>query len=466
MSREKNLAKNTFVYFVGTFGSKMLTFLLLPLYSNYLTQSAFGSYDLINTFVQLLYPFITLMLDNAMYVFILNPDGYKRDEVVSVALRVLCINSIITVVISFVINAIYPIQYLPWIIVWLIAVSAYNMFIQICRGYNKPALYSMTGVIITALTLVGNIVGILILKMDYKSLIIANMIANIGGCIFLEFKLHIVKLVKVKVTSVSLKKRLFAYSVPLIPNTLSWWVINLSDRFMISFFIGTAANGVYSMASKIPAILTIVHSIFSLAWADDVLKSADLKTTEIYANKIYNQYMTTMLGLTAILVCSNKSIFEYIIGGNFIESYHYTYFLYLGCIFQAMASCLGAFYGYYKLSANILYGSIVAAVVNCGINYFMIPVIGIQAASFSTFMGFFAMWLIRIYGLRNIIKISITTKNKILSIVFIPLLFVSGISGLWQNIALIMFSILFAIAINKELVHTLINVVIKRLKRL
>lgn len=457
MSRGKNLAKNTIIYFIGTFGSKLLSFLLLPLYANYLTQSAYGEYDLIHTIIQLAYPVITLMLDNAMYTFLINPDKYKIDEIVSFALRVFLINTAVAISICAIVSHFCTIKYFPWIITWMISVSFYNLMIQICRGCNKPTVYSASGVILTAVTLIGNITGIVILKLDYISLIVSNIVAHLGTSFFLEYKFHTLRLIRTKITTPGLKRKLLIYSIPLIPNTISWWVINVSDRFMITYFMNSAANGVYAMAGKIPAVLNVIHSIFSLAWADDIMTSFSLEESTNYANAIYNKYITAIIGITTILICGNRLIFEYIIGGNFVEAYQYTYFLYLGCVFSALASCLGAFYGYHKKSINISIGSAAAALVNIIVNFFFIPLLGIQAASISTCLGFLIMWIIRLIGLKDIVKIRITFFNKLLCLVFIPLYFVIYVDGMVWNLLLILVGTVFALLTNYKVVKEIID---------
>lgn len=464
MSRGKNLIKNTGIYFIGTFGSKLLSYMLLPLYANYLTQDSYGEYDLISTIIQLVYPIITLMLDNAMYTFLIHPDKYNREEIISFAVRIFIFNSFITTGICFVISRFITIRYFGWIVAWIISVSFYNLMIQICRGYNRPPVYSASGVILTAITLVGNIVGIVVLKLDYLSLIISNVIALLSATIFLEYKLRIIRSFKILAISHELRRKLLLYSIPLIPNTVSWWVLNVSDRLMITYYIDSSANGVYAMASKIPAILTVVHSIFSLAWADDIMTSKSLEETSQYANSIYNKYISIMIGMTAVLVCGNRLIFRYAIGGNFVESYRYTYFLYLGCICSALASCLGAFYGYRKKSVNISIGSGVAAAVNVIVNFFFIPVIGVQAASISTFLGFLAMWLIRLIGLKNIVQVRVTRRNKMIFLILIPLYFTVYIETLWINILFVIGSIVFAVITNRDLMADIFGTLKNRSK--
>lgn len=451
MSREKRLAKNTVIYFIGSFGSKILSFLLLPIYSSYLTQSAFGSYDLINTMIQIAYPVITLVLDNAMYVYLIGTqDVNRKEDIIAVAVRILLRNSIISVAICLFVNFLHPIEYICWIILWFVSFSAYNMWIQICRGFNMQKLYSITGIIVTMVILVGNIVGLVVLKQGYKFLIISNSLAYITAIIFIEIQVHIIRYSLKGRRSKSLKKELLTYTIPLLPNQLSWWIINVSDRLMLSYFWGTSANGVYAMACKIPAIMNVINSIFNMAWSDDILSSADIKETELYAEKIYNRYVQVMIGVSLILISSNQFIFKYIIAGNFVEAYKYTYFLYLSCIFSALASCLGAFYGYYKKSANVSISTIAAAAVNLFINVVFMEEYGIQVASISTFLGFLVMWLIRLAGLKGMVTIRISNSNKCLFIILIPFYFTYRVEGLLYNILLILLGCILAVIINKK----------------
>lgn len=454
MSRQGMLIKQTIIYFIGSFGSKILSFLLLPIYSNYLTQTAYGNYDLINTVVQIVYPMITLMFDNAIYVFLIGEkDEENKYKVISCAEKVLLINSLVVIFVILIVNLVHPMEYAGWIIAWIISYSAYGVWSQICRGLNMSKIYSGTGVILTAITLIGNIVGLVILKLDYEALMVSNCVAYFIAIVFMETKVHALPyLLKASVRNSELWKKLFRYSLPLIPNQIGWWILNVSDRLMLTYYLGASANGVYAMACKIPTILMVFHSIFSLAWADDILSSADMKETQEYAEKVYNKYIRIMLGLTIVLMAANRFVFEYIIAGNFVEAYRYTYFLYVGCIFNALGSCLGAFYGYYKKSLNVSLSTFLAAIVNIVINLLFINKFGIEAASFSTFLGFVVMWLVRLLGLRGMVKIRISTSNKMMLLLLVPFYFTYRIEGLVPNLILICCGALLAVATNWNVV--------------
>lgn len=463
MSREEKLAKGTIIYFIGSFGSKILSFILLPVYAKYLTTEAYGDYDLINTVIQIVYPVITMMLDNALYVYLISTDDKKRkQDIISFAIKTLFLNSIIAVGICLILNCFFEIKYIEWIILWLISYSAYSTWIQLCRGLYQQKLFSLTGVIVTSVILVGNIIGLVVLKQDYRFLMISNCAAYSISIIFLESKLHVFSYAKKGKASKELKKELLRYTLPLMPNQLSWWILNVSDRLMISFYLGTGANGLYAMACKIPAILNVVHSVFSAAWSDDILSSDNIRETEVYAEKIYNMYFRILIGVSMVLMAANKFIFEYIIGGNFVQAYKYTYFLYLGFLFTSLGSLLGAFYGYYKKSLNVSLSTIVGAIVNFVINLMFLNTYGIQVASISTLVGAITVWIIRLLGLKNLVNIRISTANKLMVLTLIPFYFVYNINGIIANLMITCIGIILAIIINFNTLKSMINKIVLR----
>lgn len=466
MSREKQLAKNTLIYFVGSFGSKLLSFLLLPVYSKYLTAEAYGNYDLIATIIQIIYPAITLMLDNAAYVFVIRTnEKQEKKDIISYALQILFRNSGISILVFLIINSFHPIKYIGWIILWLLSSCAYTMWSQITRCLNRQKLYSATGIIVTFVTLLGNIIGLVILKGDYKFLIISNCVAYILATIFMETQIHTLKCLVEGHPTRQLKRTLTKYSIPLMPNQISWWILNVSDRVMLAFFWGTSANGMYAMACKIPSVLNIVHNIFAAAWSDDILTSKNMDETQKYAERIYNSYIRLMLGISIVLIASNRLVFEFFIAGNFIEAYKYTYFLYVGFIFSSLGSLMGAFYGYYKKSFNVTLSTIVAAAVNFFINILFMDKYGIEVASISTCVGSVAIWIVRLLGLRNLIRIKIYNKNKMMLLILIPMFFVKYIESLKWNVVIIVFASIIAILINLDSLNRIVNIICKKVKK-
>ena len=71
------------------------------------------------------------------------------------------------------------------------------------------------------------------------------------------------------------------YSVPLVPNMLSWWIVNASDRMIISTILGIAQNGIYSAANKFSGVVSTLYSVFNLTWTESAALNIDQKIETI-----------------------------------------------------------------------------------------------------------------------------------------------------------------------------------------
>ena len=68
-SKYKKLVKNSVVFFIGNLGSKVITFLIVPFYTYYLTTAEYGTADLVTTTVNLLVPFAMVGMNEAVLRF-------------------------------------------------------------------------------------------------------------------------------------------------------------------------------------------------------------------------------------------------------------------------------------------------------------------------------------------------------------------------------------------------------------
>ena len=122
MNRKKELVKNTLIISIGKFSTKIVQFLLLPLYTSILTTSQYGEYDLLNIISIFLIPIITLQMDEGMFRFLIEAktDKDKRD-VFSHTIIFTVISSILWSLIIFVVGSLLNYQYTIWLIVSPIA---------------------------------------------------------------------------------------------------------------------------------------------------------------------------------------------------------------------------------------------------------------------------------------------------------------------------------------------------------
>ncbi len=464
MSKEKQLIKNTIIYAVGNLGSKLLTFLLLPIYTAYLAESEYGTFDLIVNTVALILPIITFQITDGIYRFILGEDdNQKVKEYISNGSIVIFINTIIFTVIYLIGSAFIDFDNKFIIYMYVIFTIIYTLWAQILRGFKKNTEYAVAGIMVTLITLSLNILLIVKFNFGIQGLMISYVVANLLAVIYIEMKGRLLSYIDFKSINKETIKKLSVYSIPLIPNVVSWWVMNVSDRYMITYFLGAAFNGLYAIANKFSSIIIIINSFFSLAWQESAILEYDSKDRDDYYTRMFNTYMVLQFTGMLILISVTKLAFIFLVNGNYYNGYTIVPILYMASIFSAFS----VFYGTGYLSANDTKGSfyttIIGAILNIVINIFTLPILGIEGAAVSTLISYLVVWIVRIVQTRKYFNIKINIKDfsilLTLSIIFCCFYYIDNFI---LNVSMIVISIIIFIFYNRNMVIKVTNKVFRR----
>lgn len=411
MGKEKKLAENLIIYTIGNFGSKVLTFLIVPLYSFYIAPDSLGQYDLIATTVAALLPIIIFQLTDAIFRWMLNEQPEIQREVISTSLTVITINTLIAGVIFLLVNYYFISVSNIWLIMFYAVVSIYYpVFQQVTRGLGNNKLYSFCGVLNTLIFLTGNVVGLVFLHLGIESLLFSQIIASvvcIAVMIFQQKELRYA--LKINLNG-PLQRKLLKYSVPLIPNSMCWWAMNASDRYIVTFFLGSYMNGILSMAHKFPTILATLTNIFYLAWQESAITEYESDNRNEFFTKIFNLYSTLLLSCSLWMILGTKVAAEFLLAVSYREAWKYTGFLYLGAVFNALCSFLGIGYAVSKDTQKSMLSTMVAAGINIAVNIFCIKLVGLHAASISTFVAYAVLFSIRVKHTKRYFEINYNMK--------------------------------------------------------
>ena len=461
MTREKKLITNTIIYSIGTLGSKVLVFLLIPIYTKYLRQDDLGYYDIIISTINLVLPFLSLEIFESCYRYLLDNKyiNNKKDIITNslfIMLRNLLIFNLIFLALKNI--GIINFRYNLEIMILINVTILFNSIQQIVRGLKLNKLYSLIGVINTVITISSNIICVIILKLGIKSLLISSIVSNLVCIIVMIFKGEIFKYISINFINKEIRKRLLIYSLPLIPNTISWWIMNLSDRYIINIFLGSEANGIYAIANKLPAILMMVNSVFYLAWQESAILEIDSSDNKTYYNNMFLNYFKLQFSSMFILMAITPIIFNILVDKSYIDSYNFIPFLYIGVVLYSLSSFLGVIYDAKKETHKSFITSSIGAIVNLYINFILINKIGIQSASFSTMLGFFTMFILRYIDIKKYTKLKIRLKLIVpivfILIVSIKLYYYNSISMI---ICKIIISMILFIRLNVNLINNIIN---------
>lgn len=428
--KNKALLTGTITYAIGSFGTKFLNFLIVPLYTYYILPADLGDYDLLVTTVSLLSPLITMKISDAAYRWIIKE---KENEVpyISATYKLLIRNCLFAALILQLINLFIPVWNCYYFIAILVGDRILECLQKLLRGLKNQKLYAVSGLFHTAIFVSLNVIKVCILKQGVTALLQSSVISiylTIVLILFLEKRLRKIDL---KPNYRQHQKVMLHYSIPLVPSTLSWWVMSASDRYVIRWVIGSAANGIYSVAYKFPSILQTIFTMFNNAWTDMALAELEKgDQTEEYTKKLFQQLYTISFGMVFVLIPLTKLVMKLILSSSYKDAAIYIGFLYLGTVFQGFSSFCSIGYLKGKKTGGAAKTSVIGAVVNLGIDLFCIRYIGLFAAAISTFLGFFAMWVCRMRDVKESFPIQIDFR------MFVPYFLASivlAIVTIWTN---------------------------------
>jgi len=445
LNQYKSLIKNSFLFAIGNIGSKAISFFMLPLYTRMLTTSEYGQLDILQTTISLLIPLITFQAVEAVFRYSVDIRENKSASSVLMNGILLCLFGMLISLLLFPVFArIEPFStYLLFFYLILFFSMMNGVLKQFVRGLGKIKIFVVSDLAYTASFVTFNIIFLVYLKMGLNGYFLSMVLAHFISTFILLVFGSVFKYLNFKSFDKSFMKTMLIYSIPLIPNGLMWWVMNVSDRYILTYFLGFDATGIYSVSYKFPSLITLVNGIFFMAWQLSAMQEYGKDGYDNFYKNIFGVLSSFLLLITAVVLLILKPLMSVFVADAFYESWKYVPLLLVGTVFQAFSSFFGTNYTASKKTKGAFTTSVYGAIVNIVINLLLIPIWGIQAAAFSTMLAYLTMWFLRIFDTKKFVKIKIDWKNLILSIILIGI----QILGLYTITNMITFFIVETILI-------------------
>ena len=465
MNQKKQLLVNTIIIAIGKLSTQVISFLLLPLYTSKLTPSEYGTYDLLVTISTFLLPIITMLMEESMFRFLIDAEDFKaKKKVITATIFYTTVGALVFCLISGIVLAIMKYEYAAVFILFILSNIILGLSNVLARGMGKIKLYSLSNFILGASTIVLNIVFIVSLKLGVSGLLWSNTIANSATAIIVLLKLHLPQFISKKDLSRKTLSEMLRYSIPLVPNNLSWIIISLSDRLMLSFMTGTDANGIYSVANKFPNIVYTCYGFFSTAWKESAARILKEDNKSAYYNSIYKDIKFFLKAIVLGLIAVMPFAFPILVDSSYGDAYVYIPILVISIYYTNMSNFYGGIFTAYKDTKIMGSTTVMAAITNIVINLIFIPKFGIYAATFSTLISNFIVYVYRRVRLTDYIRL----KEKF-NYVFWILLVITLASYYYNNMItnVITFIVVLAYCIftNWNLLKKITQPIINKIKR-
>lgn len=468
MSKGKDFAKNTAIVSIGKICTQLITFFLLPVYTAVLSNEEYGVVDLLNTLTSLLLPIATLQIEQGIFRYLLDcrENKEKQTTLITTVSKFILVQSAICILIFLCASPFIHNEYKYFLMANLLMGILSSISLQICRGLGDNKTYAVGSFITGALTVILNVIFIVAFKWGAYGMLIATAISNLLCAIYVFVKKNIYKYIDIKQNDKKLLKDIIKYSVPLIPNMISWWIVSASDRTIISAVIGVAQNGIYSAANKFSGIFSTLYSVFNLTWTESASININSEDRDEFFSKIFDFIVRFFGSLCLGTIAVMPFVFGILVNEKFAESYYQIPILILGSVFNILVSFLGSVYVAKKLTKEIAKTSIIAAIINIVVNIALINQIRLYAASISTVIAYFAMFIYRWIDVKKYVSIK-TNKALIavLSVSFLVAIITYYLKMKIISIVVLLAVIIIAIYINKDSAKYLTEIVKKRFKK-
>lgn len=411
-SREKELAKNTAIIIFGKVCTQLISFFLLPLYTSVLTTEDYGKVDLILTYISLFLPVLTLALEQALFRYIIDVRNNENDKevIISTVMFFMLAQCIIIIIISYIVRFFWKSNLLVYFSLLLMTTIFSSCTLQLSRGLGDNLGYAI-GCLVTATTQIAfNILFLVFMGMGMSGMLLANIFGNGICAMVIAFRVKIFGYLKCYCFRFSMLKDLLSYSLPLIPNQLSWWALNASDKVIVQLVLGVGANGIIAVANKFSSVYMQFSNIFNVSWTESATLYIHDKDAQAFFDRTINHVYKLFLCACCGMISCIPFLFSRLINIQYEEAYTLIPLFMLSSLFNVIVSLYGVIYVAYKRSKEIAQTAIYAALINIAVHLIFIRYIGIYAAAVSTMTGYGCMAVYRYFHSRRYLIIRLEKR--------------------------------------------------------
>lgn len=402
----KYLLSNTVVFAIGNLLTKLIMLLLMPLYTSKLTAEQYGIAELLNNSIEVVLPIATLCIIDAVFRFSIDDDAdYKG--LLSTAIDVLLKSYVVVLFLCIVFNHFSGYDYIYYFFLLYVATTFHKLFSQFARGIGHIKRFVISGIINALILVIANIILLVFFDKGVKgyltSLIVSHFIAGIFSLVASKAYYFIDR----KNINRTLLKSMLFFSIPNIPNMLSWWINNISSRYIILGFCGVGTAGLFTAASKLPSMIHLFSTIFQQAWQYSTSKEIGSKDSKLFFTDVFKYYSSFVYLVCSGLILISPYLAKLVLKGEFYDAWVYVPLLLLSATIGCFSTFFGTFYTALKNNVMAMISTGIGAIVNILMNLLLVPYIGVKGALIASVVSYLVITMIRIIDTKKYVSIKI-----------------------------------------------------------
>lgn len=379
------ILKNTFIYSLGNIILALSSFILLPIYTKYLSVSEFGLVNSMQIFSSVFIIFLTLALERSLFRITYD---YKEQREKSIFFGTILIAilfvSIIVILLSFVLspwlqNLFKSVPFYPFFF-YTILYSFILIFINYSQTISQVQQTAKSFLIVSLsvffLTAIYNIVFIVYLKMGAKGYVLGMLF---GALTVMPLVLYNLKNQIILKWRKDMFRNALLFCIPMLPNLLFSWILNLSDRVIIDKYFSQADVGIYSLGYKIASLVVFGGSAFFLAYNPlfyEVVNTNDESTAKkvIYA---YNKLFISAVCAMGISILIFSDVLLKFFKPEYLNAFPFLFGFTISFIIVQLCGLFNLMIYQNKKSSSVAITIVICAIINITLNFILIPKYGV-----------------------------------------------------------------------------------------
>lgn len=409
MDQKKTLAKNTILIGLAKTSAALVSFLLLPVMTAHIGTEDYGLLDLVISYSGLIIPLVVLSLDLGIFRFLIDARGDEDrvrviiSTVIRTVLPIILLGSLIFIIVA----SLLQLKLAWFILLYLLSALVLGVVQAMARGLGKNGVFAIGSMVSSILTIVGAVVALLVFQGGLEGIFVAYIGAQLVGTLITIIPTKTYRYISMKKFDAATRKELLGYSLPLVPNSISWWVFNVSDRTIIAAVLGTSANGIYAVSNRFSGILSSIQGVLYTSWMEASSMNINSKSRDSFFSSVFNNEIRIFVGLATLLLAGLAIGFNWLVAPDYNEAYIYVPVLVIGNIFNLVVGFYSAIYAAKKMTKKVLSTSIVAAAINLVVNLGLVWFIGVWAAAISTAVAYMILAIYRHFDMKKTVKVAL-----------------------------------------------------------
>ena len=424
-NRGSKFIKDIGVYAIGNIGSKIITFLMVPLYTYFMpNKSDFGYYDVCLSMCFLLIPFVTLQMRDGAFRFLLDcDDETRRQRIVTFVTRSMLTTMTLAVIVTIVLSMTTKIGYLGYSLGLLIALALQDVYSQVFRGLGNNRAFVRVGILLAFCIGLFSVLFVAGFGWGIKGVFLANILARIVALIVVEARVRLItRNTRWSINVGDVGRDLLRYSLPLLPGSLCWWITGSSDRQFIKFFLGLDINGLYGVAARYTGIIMTLAVVFYQAWQETAILQYHSIDRNRFFSKMFNGYIFLLSALLVGYLFALKLCYGWL-ANSYSESLNFIYPLGVSAVIFALAAFFDMGYQCAKDTKRTLPAIVLAAIVNVVLNFALIKPLGVYGVITTQLVTYIVLVTYRWFDMKRYFTLKISRRV----IVPITMVLLSGI---------------------------------------